>query len=79
MAKRNVSFSKKGLDKTQLKRVGIGVERHWEYRGKSYKTMRELIMSVRKENEKKEEVCSNSIVTGVLVCRVWNYSSESSP
>lgn len=56
MAKRNVSFSKKGLDKTQLKRVGIGVERHWEYRGKSYKTMRELIMSVRKENEKKEEV-----------------------
>ena len=55
MTKRNVSFSKKGLDKTQLKRVGVGVERHWEYHGKNYKTMRELIMAVRKEHEKKEE------------------------
>jgi len=37
-------LTKKGL--TGLKRVGVGVERHWEYKGASYFTLREIWQNV---------------------------------
>ena len=54
MAKRNsVSISKKGLP--GLKRVGVGVERHWEFVGKSFKTMRQLYGYLHELNKKEVE------------------------
>lgn len=51
MKRGKVSFSKKGLDKSQLKRVGVGHERHWVYKGKTYKTLRELLAHNRQDNK----------------------------
>lgn len=52
MKRQKNSFSKKGL--VGLKRVGVGVERHWEYKGKKYKTLRELLMTIRVQENKKD-------------------------
>lgn len=41
-------LSKKGL--IGLKRVGVGLDRHWIYKGKEYKTLREVVLN----NKQKE-------------------------
>ena len=40
-------LSKKGF--TGLKRVGVGLDRHWVYKDKEYKTLREVIFHNRQK------------------------------